>query len=322
MEAPALIDLYASLPHYAAHMAPVWDQLARIDRQGFAYGPKGTEPWVNAPVPFRERLGAFLVAGYADAQHLGPRPVILLEHGAGQHYAGLDLGSYAGGKGWDRAVLFLSPNEVVAERWRATYPSTPTVVVGCPRLDRFAGRKVPTSRATVAVTFHWLNHYCPESLSALPHYQDWLPQLAAWARSAGVRLIGHGHPRLWGSIERRWAELGVEREPDLERVLEQADVFVCDSTSAGYEAAAVGIPTVWLNAPTWRRDVHHGLRFWSDVPGPQADSPSEVIPLIEAQLADPAPWEAERQRVTALVYGELDGRASERAAGAIAAVLA
>lgn len=434
------VDAYSSLSHYSAHIRPIWEALPPSLRGGW---------WTPANLPRSERLT--VVASYRDAQTIG-RPYVLVEHGAGQTYTGHERnGSYPGGEGHDRCVLFLCPSERVAGLWRERYPDTPAVVVGCPRLDRYAERLVgveqlvarrphkpqvvgssptpatgreadqyphegndqrgsnrpegvsvsqrtaragaavthgppwdqseratgalvtgqsqsdlrsspprrgdgvlvpPPSRLdrydgerreavssgarrppslarpgpdtspglpTIALTFHADLAVCPETHSAWRYYDPHLPRLV---RDPRFRVVGHGHPRLWPTIRRRWEELGVDQWPDVDQVLSEADVLVADNTSVLYEACAFGIPTVCLNLPSYRRDTEHGGRFWSAPPGIQCDHPSELADTICRALADPPAHRAIRARAVEWAYGgPIRGDASERAAAAIMEVL-
>lgn len=346
--------------------------------------------WTPVNLPRSERLT--IVAGYRDAQTIG-RPYVLVEHGAGQSYQGITNGSYSGGEGHDRCVLFLCPSERVAMRWRERY-DVPAIACGCPRLDRYhvarrrqelgreanrypyegndqrgtnrpegvsvsqrsarAGAAVthgqpgehseratgalvtgqsrsdlrssppregdgalvpPPFRPTVAVSFHFDCAICPETRSAWRYYDPHLPRLV---RDPRFRVVGHGHPRLWPTIRRRWAELGVEQWPDVDRVLSEADLLVVDNSSVAFETAAIGMPVVLLNLPSYRREVEHGGRFWSAPPGVQVDHPSELADAIACALTDPPAHRAIRARAVDWSYsGLVDGHASERAATAI-----
>lgn len=356
------VDAYSSLPHYSDHLRPVWEALPPAVR-GHWYTP--------ADLHRADRDRLMMVAGYRDAIQVGNRPLVYVEHGAGQSYQGdpraATDGSYSGGAGLDQVVLFICPSEAVVMRWLVAYPRARAVAVGCPRLDRWhgyaaqqanrppsthgAGAPPPdTAQAsagtsgpgvqlaasgppigtvatapgggaplpTVAVTFHSDLAVCPETRSAWRHYDAALPALVADPR---WRVLGHGHPRLWPTISQRWRRLGVDHTPNADDVLGQAHVLVADNTSLMYEAAAVGIPVVVLNAPWYRRHVHHGLRFWSHPPGIQVDHPAELPDAIAMALLDHPVLQAMRAAAVAAAYAHVDGRASERAAAAILEVL-
>ena len=323
------VHAYASLPHYAEHIDAVWRHLP-AELAGVRFSPVG-RAWPGWQQTGRGRpplAEPVIVAGYADATVMRPRPVILLEHGAGQAYTGdprsARNGSYAGGDGLEHAVAFVCPSSTVADRWRARYPATPAAVVGCPKLDPWhAGERGPLALPfrerwpVVAVTFHWDAPIIPETRSAWSHYDRALEALRDDVRAAGGELLGHGHPRLWGAIERRWRALGVELVPRFADVLDRADVLVADNTSALYEFASTDRPVVVLNAPWYRRDVDHGLRFWSHVPGLMIDEPDELVGAVRAALADPPDLRAIRGRAVAHAYAHLDGSAGRRAATAV-----
>lgn len=324
------VNLYASLPHYAEHLWPIWQQLSD-DVRGESWAPRST-CWWGTPLPHpRSRSGLVLCSSYADAKKLSARhQLIYVEHGAGQSYDGdpaaVGNGSYSGGVGLDTAALFIAPGEHVAERWGAMYPSTPVAVVGCPKLDSWhAGerRELRSERSgpLVAVTFHWDCGLVPETHSALRHHQRALGALRDAVRSSGGELLGHGHPRAWGALRALWASLGVPHTSKLADVLDQADVLVADNTSALYEFASLDRPVVVLNAPWYRREVEHGLRFWTHVPGVQCDEPDQLVSCVQLALADPPELRALRSRAVERAYAHSDGQAASRAAAAIVEVL-
>lgn len=318
-----MIDLYASQPHYAEHLWPIWRALP-ADVRGEAAAPFSGAWWATHARRRRVRtpLGwPVLVAGFADAQAMRGRPIVYVEHGAGQTYAGDPVtarhGSYAGGAGLDHVGLFIAPSETVADRWRAVY-GAPVAVVGCPRLDpwHLGMRGEHTARPTVAFAFHWSCALVAETLPALPHYERRLPEIIDAWQALGWQVWGGGHPREDGRWTRLWSRLGVQRVSTAQ-ILDSADLLVADNTSLLYEFASLDRPTVVLNAPWYRRTIEHGLRFWSLVPGVQIDDPDALACLdLDAVIADESMRRSRRQ-IIGQVYAHRDGFASLRAAAAI-----
>ena len=327
-----VIDAYASLPHYARHLLPIWHAL-EPEVRGTFWAPDATSSW-GVPITARHPgpVQLMMVASHLDAMQMAPRPLVYVEHGAGQRYDGDPFDeraskspSYSGGNDHDRVVLFLCPSERVADAWRARYPAAQVAAVGPAVMDRHVGpHRLPIATRpaweapVVAVTFHWECGLCPETTSAWRHYD---PVLADLARDDGIELLGHGHPRLWPTIERRWASLGVNATPDPDRVIAEADVLVADNTSLLYEFAATGKPVVVLNASWYRRNVHHGLRFWDAVPGEMVDGPDDLAGAIHRALDTPTWYGEERAHAVAAAYDGLDGHAAKRSATAIMEVI-
>ena len=324
-----MIDAYASLAHYLRHLAPVWSALDPELRGHFyvrrGLGGLARSLGVAAQDPPRARrrgpTGPLLVAGWADGRHHArSRPLALVEHGAGQSYADVADPSYAGGGGWRPGTLFLTPREEVADRWRARYRDEATAaVVGSPYLDLVAAASVAppgSHRSTaVAVTFHWRSVACPEARSSVDY---WWPAVEALVGS-GVEVIGHAHPRIASELEAAWGRLGVPFIGDPFELVRHAGVLVGDNTSALYEWAALDRPVVVLDAPHYRRDVEHGLRFWAeaDVGVRIGDgAPASLAGAIERAREDP-PEVAERRRAIVERVYPIRGDAAERAAAAI-----
>lgn len=280
------VTVVASHDHYRDHLAPITAHL-QAGRQ------------------------AALVAGYGDlvaARRHGFTRFVVAQHGAGQSYSN-DHPHYPGGKGHDDVGLFLVPNEHAAQRWRDAYPSARVEVVGSPHLDDLPSRQV--GPVTVAVTFHWDLYLVPESRSAFPWFRDVLPELAK-----RFRMIGTSHPRRRG-MAHVYERAGIEYVPDFADVCRRADVLVADNTSAMFEFAATGRPVVVMDAPHYRTDVEHGLRFWdaADV-GVRVGVPSDLAPAIERALELRADDVAARERALDVVYAYRSG-AGERAADVI-----
>ncbi len=335
------LNLYASLEHYAEHLWPIWEALPeRLRGASWStqHGRWWGEPLAGAG-DAAAHPGPLLVASHGDAVSAAARgrELVYVEHGAGQTYEGDPAGAGAAGlsgstdRAMRRVVMFICPNETVASRWRERY-DVPAVVVGCPKMDRWHRNRlvVPGQRLVVAVTFHWDSSLVPETMTAWPEYNPVLPELAAWCAANDVDLVGHGHPRIWPRIERRWDELGVPAIRQLGDVFDRASVLVADNTSAMYEFASLGRPVVVLNSQHYRRDVEHGLRFWSHVPGLEVDDPAElvgaygwgVLPTVVAALRqDVLLGDERRQAAVAAAYAHTDGHAAERAADAIVRML-
>lgn len=317
-----MIDAVASWAHLVDHLAPIWRALPEDERGTFYVGKRtlvehAASRGVRATVGYPHDPGPpTLVANYHDlTQTHIRRRVAYLEHGAGQTYAG-DFAahpSYSGGTDRQRVALFLTLNETTAERERAAYPDSAVVVVGSPHLDELAAViPVAPEERRVAFAFHWDCHLVDETRETFRYWRRAVHDLAA----AGTPVLGHSHPRIADTLERHFVRWGVPFTRDLEVVIARASVLCFDNTSAGYEAAALGVPVVALNSPRYRRDVEHGLRFWDLIPGPQADDPHE---LVEAIAEAPGPeWSDRRREVSARVYPPVTrGRAADLAVAAV-----
>lgn len=331
------IHAYASNRRLVDHIAPIWNALDDDERGTLYAGSResflrardhGIDARLARHLPnataTREGKGGrqphWLVASFSDLGRLGgARRAILLEHGSGQTYSdGGHPENYSGGPRRHRVDLFLCPNQTVADRNGAVYPNATAVAVGCPRLDALTKYDKPCGDSTpiVAFTFHWdvkAEHVAPEARWAWPHYRTEIERLTE-RPDRNFHILGHGHPFAWGRLGPWWYDLGVETAEHFDDVAARADVLVADNTSALYEFAALDRPVVVLNAPWYRRDVEHGLRFWesADV-GLQVDDPADLWSVIQATLgADPQA--ARRREIVAEVYphlGESTGRAVE-----------
>lgn len=335
-------DLYASEPQYLDHLVPIWLALepaergrVTVPRTLVAHAQHRGVP-ISAISQGRPRRGGgpVLVASHQDYRAVGARPTVYVEHGAGQSYTGDPASeshpSFSGGRARDNVALFIVPNETVAAKNRDRYPEIPNAVVGdAPKLDPWRNRETPPWRSgdrvgpMIAISFHAdLRRLVPEFRSALPHYDPGLPALVEHAEQEGWTLLGHGHPRIFRSLERRWRALGITPVADFDQVLAAADVYVADNTSTLYEFASTGRPVVVMNAPWYRRDVSHGLRFWDYASvGIQVEDPDGLPNVIGHALADHPAIKGERDRIVDAVYPRRDGRSAERAAEAIRATI-
>ncbi len=325
------IVAYCSHAHFARHVAPVAAALRTMGVEVDEYSRHGDAgPVMRSSVVQHAELA--LVANWDDAQRFYKVPLVYLEHGAGQTYVGVDGHGYSGAAGLGHVQLFVCPNDAVAARWRHRYPEASAVTVGCPALDLHSepsasqrhddAPEVTPPEGIVAFTFHWRCTICTETMPAAPHYMAALPAVLGALAASGVAVVGTGHPRNRTRYRRMWRDLGVTYVADPDEVLTmlrstKRAALVADNTSLMYEAAALDIPVLGLNAPWYRRNVHHGLRFWSCVPGAQCDEPEMLFDSIVATLDDNRAAQRFRRNAIAQVYSSVDGGAAERAARAI-----
>lgn len=329
-----MIDAFASMPQYVDHIAPIWAGLPDDLRGTFEARAQATyrahELGIRTGGLVRQRQAETpltIVASYQDEQHVKPRPVVLIEHGAGQSYSDHDP-SYPGGAGRFGVVLFICPNETVARRWREMYPRTPTSVVGCPKLDPWHGDWVPDRDLgrpdllpLVVFSFHFHPpRGWPEAKPAWEHYQHEIARLARLSdEERGWRIGGHAHPRA-SEVLGWFRGLGVRTFHRFDQVLEAADVYAVDNSSTLYEFASTGRPVIVLNAPWYRRDVEHGLRFWEhSTVGVNVDEPHDLTVAVRRAIADSPEIQRAREHAVDAVYAYTDGLATDRAVAAIVA---
>jgi UDP-N-acetylglucosamine:LPS N-acetylglucosamine transferase len=138
------------------------------------------------------------------------------------------------------------------------------------------------------------------------------------AKELSFKVYGHAHPRVASQLKPYYEEAGIEFISSFDDVMDRADLYVCDNSSTMYEFASLGRPVVTLNAPWYRRDTNHGLRFWdyADM-GTVVNEPEELVPAISSALLSTPEQTAKRQRAVSAVYVATDGRAGERGATAL-----
>lgn len=312
------IDLYGSEPHFIDHLAPVWAAMPDQLKGRFVVHMK-VAGYARRFIPDVQTRGLdhktnpTLVASYGDlkrARKYGP--CVYMEHGAGQSYVGTLSGSYIGGER-DGVTLILVPGRHAYDRAVTAYPDIPVEIVGTPKLDQYfalPARPKPTSLlgASVGVSFHWdAAAVAPEARSASRVFLGAIPKLASHVG----RLVGHGHPRAIHQYAKTYVQNQVDVVHRFTDVVRDSDIYVCDNSSTLFEFATVAGPVVLLNAPWYRRDVEHGLRFWefADI-GPQVDHPDQLLPALE-QLIENDRFEKRRAEITEQLYS-FQGAAADR----------
>lgn len=314
------IDVVASEPHYLKHMVPIWAALPEALRGN-------VHPLYDQGAAQRPPMGRWaLVAGWQDVAPLrGQCNMIYVEHGAGQTYVDRPHDpSYSGSRGQrHRGVVgYIAPSRTVADRW-----DKPAAAVGCPKMDEWLDKpkgQLSSTQPTVEFAWHWDCSLVPETRSAWPHYAPWFDEIARRFTDQGFNVFQHQHPK-WRRDEKApthtpWGICNSE-----EGIFRYGDILIVDNSSLAYEFALLGRPVICLNAPWYRRDVEHGLRFWSHVPGIQIDDPEELLSLNLWDLLNDTTQRGEcltqGARAVEHAYAYRDGSSSVRAAAFIASLM-
>ena len=307
------VDILSTERHYDDHLRPIWDALPE--------SAKGN--WFQHAAPSKPTGNITLVCSYGNLLRMRDRgPVVFMEHGIGYSYvngAGERFHpSYAGSSKRDGVILFLNNHELTQDLNRKAHPNVPGVVIGTPKMDAWAGRmwENPTN-PIAAYSTHWdCRHVVPETRSAHKEFR-WALRPDQW--SDRFTWNGHAHPRAWGLVKTDYKNFYIPVIKDFADVLDQASVYVADTTSTLYEFAYTGKPVVCLNASFYRKDVNHGIRFWDYVPGIQVDHWKDVPSAVERALDGEG--EKLRARAVDMVYPVRDGTAAKRAADALCELL-
>lgn len=316
------IDAYATMDHWFDHVAAIWRHLEPDERGSFfmgGYDLCGAAARNNVTgqalhPPRSDR--PILVSSWRDANRcirVG-RPVILMEHGVGQHFTGPTNPSYSGAPEHARLAMRLAPNAYAADRHRAAHPNVPVAVIGCPKLDDLITLPPPVG-TVVALSNHWgdKDSHIPEMGGAWWAWHDHYKQIPVQFRGA----LGHAHPKLWPQMHTVLADYGFEPVRQFADVARRASVYVCDGVSTLYEFAALDRPVVVLNPPHYRKNVNHGGRFWdwADV-GVQVDDPRDINDAITEALRETPERVKRRREIVAEVYPHL-GQSGLRAVQAL-----
>jgi len=259
------IHAFGSQPHYRDHIHAVHRHLPG--------GLRGE--WLASARDARDlpETDLVMVAGYIDIAHAMGHKVIYVEHGAGQSYVGNRAAEhYHGSEHPGNVVAYLSPRQEVADSWQR-----PALAVGAPVCDDYP-LVTGNVRPVATISFHWDCHAVPETRSALDHYLLGLGRAVRLLREEGYTVLGHHHPKD-RRLPRIWDKLQVQ-QADIGQVRALTDLFIADNTSVSYEMSYLRRRTITMNAPWYRRDVHHGLRFWDAAPGIQVDTIEELEAAI------------------------------------------
>lgn len=324
-----MIDCAANEGHFLDHLAPVAAELADRGLLGTVWvsgdidDPVGAYPDlpISVATPQPDPATPTVVAAISDfnSARRRRRPTILMEHGAGQSYSDRNS-SYVGGSGRESALGVLVPAQRCVDRHRRYYPTGPPVAaIGSPRVDVLRRRHPQPPGNTpplVCVSWHWSPKANPPEIGsafdAMGH--QILDQLLRLQRHGWIRVAGHHHPRA-PEVRQLYDKLAVPVIDGFDEVCEQADIYMVDNSSTLYEFAALDRPVIVVNAPTYRRRISHGLRFWDAAAvGPNVYRPRDVAWAVSAAIEDGPSRQKARHEAVAIAYGALNGDSAARAA--------
>ena len=299
-------------PHYSDHLLAAWKTLPDKMRGVFVTRDHRVEGSVmvttDAEIVRILTVGTPVMVASIDDMRMAAKCgayVVLMQHGAGQSY-GTTHASYPGGEDRTGVVLELVPNQQAKARNLARHPEIPCEVVGSARVKALQALPGHSHhKPVVCLSFHWdapaSACVAQEARSAWTWYKDALEQFQSkdWA------LIAHAHPRMAATVRPACASLGIPFIDAFEDVVKLADVYCCDNSSTIFEFAALNRPVVLLNAPWYRKDVEHGLRFWRESSiGVQCETPAEVQSAIRRAIEDDASQQMQRHASVNRVYSQ------------------
>ena len=328
------IDFFVEARHYYDHALPIWRKLPS-QKKGNFYISTHIHNIKEYPLPKDEKIIVFNDLSSTIKELKGKkgllvvfglnkllfncldRAFILVSHGVGQTIGeGNKYIPYH-----EKCLLYILPNTIIENVYKRKYPHVKTYVAGCPKLDYWHTNpvKIKKTNPVITISFQYDSDLVPETKSSWPYFKPALVELAsqkAWT------ILGHGHPGIIDELTPYYQQLGIEVVRDFDEVMERSTLYICDNSSTLYEFASTGRPVVVLNAPWFRRDIEHGLRFWehADV-GVNCDHPKELIPKIKEALRDSEEQKRLREKAVRAVYAVTDGTASQKAVEAIIACL-
>ena len=293
------LDFYASEQHYFDHIVPIWGLLPKEFRGTF-YVSEKIKSSHNDIIVGKPNDNITLVSSYSDYL-LTKGKVIYMEHGIGNTYSN-ESPYYAGGIGKDRVVLFLNNHVLTHNKNKKAYPNAKHIIIGTPKSDSIKEKSMSNNIYTICFSFHWECQVSPETMSAFDFYKNHVVYLS---KQKEFNLIFHGHPK----DDNKWNEFckinSIKRVKSFEEVINVADLYICDNSSTIYEFILTGKPVIVLNAPWYRKSVNHGIRFWSYIPGPQINNPSDLFSMIIEMLKNPKYWIEERNNIIKVLYPHL-----------------
>lgn len=254
-----MVIFFANMPHYYDHIIDVYNKLGIskviIDKVNDSSKLLNTISQYDNPI--------YIVPSYSLLSRLykpnfPKNRSILLEHGVGQSYI-TNKTSWARGstKYDDNIILYMATNNYCYDAFKKHHKNIPIEIIGCPKLDNIPIMNPNLEDPLICFSWHWDAIEIPETRSGFDYWKDSLIEL-----SKHNRIVIHGHPRIQNITSEFARDNNIQFISSFNRVLELADIYVCDNSSTIYEFAVTNKPVILLNNPFYRRDINHGLRFW------------------------------------------------------------
>jgi len=228
------LDCFARRVHFVDHLAPVWRALP-LEARGTFWVPEALVDYARirgvdatGVAPVRRQLpplevwpqpgrGPVLCCAYGDIEQVWKadrrRPLILMEHGVGLTPGNsvdgrevLSPGYAGGGDLRKRVVLFLATNEFIAAKTRRAIPRACQVVVGTPKMDRWANPvgEVVMSQKIIAAAAAYPEPYAGPFGRAALAWSHKVSQNYVPATATEIRMLMTQRPRPVVAISWHW----------------------------------------------------------------------------------------------------------------------
>lgn len=315
------VDAVCAQPHYLDHVLPIWDALPETNRGDLICWHKARAAAQRLGLPHMTEVTESdrltIVASVKDAKRAAAagRPLAYTDHGTGQPFRDTQGRIIPEGVGEPRpeaAVILTGGPFITWVKHQINGPTANIVMTGSARVERL--RQVPRpSEPLIVFSTHWDHTIAPEARGCMGTYWAAIKRLAK-----RYPVAVHAHPRTDGKWKREAQRAGLEFIDHFDDVVRRATLYAVDESSTLFEFAALDRPVLVLNAPWYRRDHHHGLRFWeASTVGVNVDTPAELEAKLQLALEDPPEQRRLRREAIAYAYREFDGLAAERAVAAI-----
>lgn len=240
---PGPYALFTSTRQYAEHLEPIWKGFTHHERDEWIKVEAVPSELPSLPI---KRHATWITSSAIDYRQVLVTQFentgkIYMEHGVGlQAHRDRTITEMK------QARAILVPNAFTRNGLtKRGLRHVPIHVIGTPKMDKLSVIPKPENDV-IAVSFHWSGQLGVTWL----RYADELKRL-----SEKYKILGHGHPRIWSMMKKRWESIGVEPVEHFEDVVRRASVYCCDHSSTLYEWAALDRPVVILHRDNSQQQI-------------------------------------------------------------------